>query len=126
MELGTLVVIPDNGLAYKGTVTAAIPATNQFTIPTLAGLGAGKFDGATNPSYAVVVKKGTGTGLAPQGEQQIVTAYNTNTGQFTTLPFTVPVAIGDEVQILTADLAANPAILNAISAGGIKDRKSVV
>jgi hypothetical protein len=114
MELGTLVVVPDSGLAYKGSVTAAAPATNQFTIPTLAGLGIGKFSGANSPFYAVVLRKNTGTSAAPQGEQKVITAYNTNTGQFTTLPFTVPIAINDEVQILSADLAANPTILSAI------------
>lgn len=116
-EFINLVVIPDTGLAYQGTVTAANPLTNQFTIPSLANLGAGKFTGATNPFFAVVTRKGTGTSGAPQGQQQIITAYNNTTGQFTTPAFTVPVAINDQIQILSADLAANPAILAAI--GGI-------
>lgn len=100
--------IGDNGLAYKGTVTD-VPGANQFTIPTIAGLGAGKFDGATNPYAAFVFRKATGTGAAPQGEVQQVTAYTDSTGTFTTAAFTVPVAVGDEILII------HPSISNAVA-----------
>ncbi len=39
---------PAEGLTYYGVVDA-VPGANQFTIGALAGLGAGKFAGATNP-----------------------------------------------------------------------------
>ncbi len=122
ITLGTLFVIltsmaggggpgpaPEEGLFYYGIVdTAAAP---QFTISALAGLGAGKFNGPTNPYYAFVFRKGTGTGLAPQGEQQAVTAYATATGAFTTAAFTAPVAIGDEILIIHPSLAAALVVL---------------
>ena len=89
----------DNGLAYKGIVTA-IPTLNQFTIPTLARKGAGKFDGATNPYIAFVMRDAGGLGAAPQGETQVITAYDTVTGTFTTAAFTAPVTVGDEIIIV--------------------------
>jgi hypothetical protein len=93
------------GLFYKGTVTA-VPGANQFTIPDLAGLGAGKFDGATNPYYAFVLRDAGGAAAAPQGEQQPITAYNTATGTFTTTAFTAAVGVGDEILIVSPYLAA--------------------
>ena len=99
-----------SGLILQGVVTA-VPGANQFTIPTLANLGAGKFDGATNPYYAFVLRDGGGAGLAPQGEQLPITAYNSATGTFTTAAFTVPVAVGDEILII------NPALAHAIALG---------
>lgn len=96
------------GLYYSGTV-GAVPGANQFTIAALAGLGAGKFDGATNPYAAFVLRDALGTGVAPQGELQVITAYVTATGTFTTAAFTAAVAVGDEILII------NPALANAIT-----------
>lgn len=104
----------DTGLAYKGTVTA-VPGANQFTISSMIGMGVGKFDGATNPYSAFVFRKGTGTGGAPQGEIQVVTSFDNNTGNFTTAGFTVDVAVDDEVILLHPSLAD---ILSG-SSGGI-------
>jgi len=96
---------PREGLSYYGVVDA-VPGANQFTIGSLAGLGAGKFDGATNPYYAFVLRDAGGAGAAPQGEQLPITAYVTATGVFTTVAFTAAVAVGDEILILHPDLAA--------------------
>ena len=94
----------DTGLAYKGLVTA-IPGANQFTIPSFIGKGLGKFNGATGPYGAYVFRDAGGLGAAPQGEMQLVTAFNSLTGTFTTAAFTVPVQIGDEIIIMNPSLA---------------------
>jgi hypothetical protein len=91
------------GSVYYGVVTA-VPGANQFTIATLAGLGAGKFAG-TNPYRAFVLRDAGGASAAPQGEQQSITAYTTATGAFTTDAFTAAVAVGDEVLIIHPRLA---------------------
>lgn len=96
------------GFYYYGKVTA-IPGANQFTIPELAGLGAGKFAGATSPYHAFVMRDDGGAGAAPQGEHQAVTAYNTATGGFTTVAFTVAVAVGDEIMIV------HPALIGVLT-----------
>lgn len=101
---------PSEGLSYYGVVDA-VPGANQFTIGSLAGLGAGKFDGVTNPYYAFVLRDAGGAGAAPQGEQQAITAYTTATGSFTTAAFTAAVTVGDEILILHPDLAAALVIL---------------
>jgi hypothetical protein len=101
---------PPEGLSYYGVVDAA--AAPSFTISGLAGLGANKFVGITNPYSAFVLRKGTGTGLAPQGEIQAITAYVTATGTFTTAAFGGGgVAVGDEILII------NPSVANSIMSG---------
>src|SRR4030065_1779056 len=57
---------PEEGLFYHGVVDA-VPGANQFTIGALAGLGAAKFEGATNPYYVFVLRDAAGGGAAPQG-----------------------------------------------------------
>jgi len=96
----------NQGLVYYGVVTA-VPAANQFTIPTLAGLGAGKFTevGGLGQYYAFVFRDAAGGSVAPQGESQLITNYGTATGNFTANAFTVPVDIGDEILIIHPFLA---------------------
>ena len=106
---------PTEGLSYYGVVDA-VPGANQFTIGSLAGLGAGKFDGATNPYSAFVLRDAGGAGAVPQGELQAVTVYITATGVFTTGAFTVAVAVGDEILIINPALA-NAFVLPAIAHG---------
>jgi hypothetical protein len=77
-----------------------IPGANQFTVPQLAGFPAGSFASAANPWQVMVIVKGTGTGAAPQGQQQPVTAYAPLTGTFTTSAFTSAIAAGDKVVLL--------------------------
>lgn len=96
--------VTTSGLCFLGTVTA-VPGANQFTVPTLSGLGAGKFAGATNPYSTFVFRDAGGASAAPQGEVQTITAYVTTTGVFTTNAFTAPIAVGDEVLILHPALA---------------------
>jgi hypothetical protein len=96
---------PTEGLVYYGVVDD-VPGGNQFTIGGLAGLGAGKFNGATSPYYAFVLRQNLGAAAPPQGEQQPITAYNTATGAFTTAAFTAPVTVGDEILILHPNIAA--------------------
>ena len=107
--------IQNKNLALKGVVTA-IPGANQFTIPILAGQGIGSFVDVANPHWAFVLLTHGGTGAAPQGEQQLVTAYNSTTGTFTTNAFTAPVGSGDWVLILHPDIANMAAVLSAIGA----------
>lgn len=93
------------GLAFYGTVDA-VPGANQFTINSLAGLGAGKFNGANNPYFAFVFRDAVGAAAAPQGEQQPIVGYVTATGTFTTAAFTAAVAVGDEIIIFSPHIAA--------------------
>jgi len=94
------------GLVYYGVVTE-IPAPNEFTIPTLAGLGAAKFTDMSGiaPYYAFVFRDAAGGGAAPQGEYQPITNYGTGSGTFSSNAFTVPLGIGDEILIIHPFLA---------------------
>jgi hypothetical protein len=108
---------PAEGLSYYGVVDA-VPGANQFTIGALAGLGAGKFAGATNPFMAFVIRDAGGASAAPQGEQQAITAYVTATGVFTTAAFTAAVAVGDEILLLHPDVAGIIMILANLAVPG--------
>ncbi len=95
------------GLSYYGVVST-VPGANQFTIPVLAGLGAGKFSNVV-PSLAYqafVLRDAAGGSAAPQGESQPISGYATNTGNFSAGVFTSAVAIGDEILIIHPFLAA--------------------
>jgi hypothetical protein len=102
--------VPDGGLSYKGVVTA-IPGVDQFTIASLAGMGVGKFAGATNPYTAFVMRDAGGLSAAPQGEKNPVTAYDSVTGTFTSPGFSVPIDVGDEIIILSS-------VIGGIGGGG--------
>jgi len=95
---------PTEGLSYYGVVDGA--AAPAFTIGALAGLGAGKFAGATNPYQVFVLRDAGGASAAPQGEMLPVTVYTTATGEFTTAAFSADIAVGDEILILHPTLAA--------------------
>jgi len=94
------------GLVYYGVVTE-VPGVGEFTIPTLAGLGAAKFidTSLVNQYYAFVFRDAAGGGDAPQGESQPITNYGTGGGTFASNAFTVPVGIGDEILIIHPFLA---------------------
>jgi hypothetical protein len=100
----------NSGIVFRGTVGAADPGVS-FTIGGLAGQGAGAFIDANTPWYAYVFRDAGGAAAAPQGEQQKVTGYTTATGLFTTDAFTVPVAVGDDVMIMSGRIATVPDIL---------------
>jgi len=108
---------PQEGLVYYGVVDA-IPGANQFTIGSLAGLGAGKFVSPTNSYYAFVLRDAGGLSAAPQGEFQAITAYATATGIFTTAAFTAAVGVGDEILILHPSIAASIAIILNLAVPG--------
>jgi len=109
---------PSEGLSYYGVVDA-VPGANQFTIGSLAGLGAGKFADVTNPYYVFVLRDAGGLSAAPQGEQLPVTVYVTATGVFTTAAFTAAIGVGDEILILHPDVAAVLVILAALGVPAI-------
>ncbi len=113
---------PEEGLTYYGIVDA-VPGANQFTISALAGLGAGKFAGATNPYQAFVLRDAGGASAVPQGELLPVTAYVTATGIFTTAAFTAAIAVGDEILILHPSLAS---LLSPTVAGGLQIRATPI
>lgn len=92
-----------SGLYFSGTVDS-IPGANQFTITSLAGLGASKFLGA-NPYYAFILRDAGGAAAAPQSELQAITAYDTALGTFTTAAFTAAVDVSDEVLVIHPSLA---------------------
>ncbi len=108
-----------SGLILSGTVTV-VPGADQFTIPTLAGLGAGKFSGVTKPFRVFVFRDAGGASAAPQGQMQTITAYNTISGTFTAPGFAPAIDNGDEILILNPRLAEIADIL-AIVAGGQAD-----
>ncbi len=108
-----------SGLILSGTVTV-VPGADQFTIPTLAGLGAGKFSGATKPFRAFVFRDAGGASAAPQGQMQAITAYDSATGTFTAPGFIPVIDVGDEILILNPRLAEIADIL-AVVAGGQSD-----
>ena len=102
-------ILGSGGLAYGGTVTAAVPGAS-FTIASLAGLGAGKFASTTQPPYRayVLCDASGGIGGAPEGEIAAITGYTTASGLFTPNgppAFTVDIAVGDEVLILHPRIA---------------------
>jgi len=109
---------PKEGISYYGIVDA-VPGAQQFTIGSLAGLGAGKFADVTNPYYVFVLRDAGGAGAAPQGEQLPVTAYATATGIFTTAAFTADIAVGDEILILHPDIASVLVILAGLGVPGV-------
>ena len=94
----------NQGLCYYGVVTD-VPGANQFTIATMAGLGANKFAIVGGLSYYAFVFRDAAGGVAPQGESQEITNYATNTGNFTANAFTIDVDIGDEILIIHPFLA---------------------
>jgi hypothetical protein len=98
----------NSGVSFRGTVTADDPGVS-FTIAGLAGQGVGAFTDANTPWYAYVLRDGGGAAAAPQGEVQKVTGYTSATGLFTTDAFTVAVATGDDIVIVSA------ALINSLS-----------
>lgn len=113
------------GLLYKGDVTA-VPLPNQFTIPTLKGLGAGLFADATAPYQAFVARTAGGAGAAPQGQMQPITGYVDGTGVFTAAPFTVAVGIGDLVMIVHPRLAEVLKLVTSVGDPSAHTLKSLV
>ena len=112
----------NSGMWYYGVVTA-VPGANQFTVVTLAGLGAGIFDFVGGEGYrAFVLRDAGGVSAAPQGEFRNVTAYDTATGTFTTDAFTAAVAVGDEIVIINPRLAESQVIA---ARGGVETLESL-
>ena len=101
------------GLYFYGAVTA-IPGADQFTIPTLAGLGVNKFADATAPYRAFVFRDAAG-GIAPQGQMKPITGYVTATGVFTAAGFAPAITAGDEILILHPRLAEVADILALVT-----------
>jgi hypothetical protein len=99
----------NSGIVFRGAVSAADPGVS-FTIGGLAGQGVGAFIDAATPWYAYVFRDAGGAAAAPQGEQKLVTGYTSATGLFTTEAFTTPVAVGDDVIIMSGRIAAIPEI----------------
>lgn len=112
IDIATMIgaIAEESGLVFRGTVTA-VPGANQFTIPTLTGIGVGSLTDVNAPYQAFVMRDNAGIGGAPQGEIQPVTAYVSGTGVFTTNAFTVAVGVGDEILIL------HPSFLTPAAAG---------
>lgn len=103
----------NSGLVFYGVVTD-VPGANQFTLTELIGQGAGKFADATNPWSAYVFRDAGGLGAVPQGEIQLITAYNTLTGDFTTIAFTAAVAVNDEILIVHPSIAGGVSSLDSV------------
>ncbi|MDD4985693.1 MAG: hypothetical protein PHQ43_07885 [Dehalococcoidales bacterium] len=97
------------GLVFDAEVTAWTSPTS-FTAPGLAGQGAGFFIGWT----VYVVRDIGGLAAAPQGESQLVTAYDTSSGRITHVAFTVPLAVGDSVYLLHPSIANVSAAILAV------------
>lgn len=105
------------GLSYYGVVTA-VPGVNQFTIPTLAGLGENAFvaPGAGSYAYgAFVLWDAGGVPVAPQGETSNITDYVSATGVFTTAAFSAAVGVGDHILLIHPALAQVFTIVAALA-----------
>jgi hypothetical protein len=70
----------------------------------------GAFIDANTPWYAYCFRDAGGAAGAPQGEQKLVTGYTSATGLFTTEAFSVPIAVGDDMIIMSGRIAAIPDI----------------
>jgi hypothetical protein len=82
-------------LARYGVVTQVVSPT-QFIAAGLAGSGDQFFQ-----DWAIfVIRKADGTGLPPQEEGPLCLTYNSATGTFTHVAFTVPLSVGDELTLL--------------------------
>lgn len=108
---------PTEGLSYYGVVDD-VPGANQFTIGSLAGLGAGKFADAVNPYQVFVLRDAGGLAGAPQGEMLPVTAYATATGIFASAAFTFAIGVGDEILIIHPAVAAG---ISGVAIAGYPD-----
>ena len=94
-------------LAHFGIVASVLSPT-VFEVNGLVGFGVGAFIG----NSLFVSRKATGTGLAPQGETQVITGYVNSTGQITIAAgFTVAISVGDEILVTPVSIASIPAIL---------------
>jgi hypothetical protein len=94
-------------LNFFGEVTRIISAT-QFECATLAGKG----DGFFQDWDIYVVRKGTGTGVAPQGDKAPCSAY-TNLGVFTHGGFdTTALVVGDQLYLMHPFLGNNTNIVD--------------
>ncbi len=94
-------LLPEKGLVKHSFVSAVISAT-QFDAAGLIGQGNSDFIGWN----VYVLRKGTGTGAAPQGEQQIATAFINATGRVTCPAFTAPLAVGDEIMMIHPNIGS--------------------
>jgi len=103
----------NSGLCHGGLVTN-VPAANQFTIPTLAGLGNARFADVVAPFQAFVAWDAGALGALPQGQMNPVTVYDSVTGTFTALGFGGGgIAAGDWVLLVHPSIAG---VLLAIAA----------
>jgi hypothetical protein len=103
------------GLSFKAPVTSKVGCgTNDFICDAFKGIGEGAFVG-TAPYRCFIFRKGTGTGLAPQGETQNVTAFVSSSGKVTTAAFTVEVTGGDEVILMHPRIAELASILAKVT-----------
>lgn len=114
----------NSGIVFRGVVSAAVPGVS-FTIGGLAGQGAGAFIDTNTPWHAYVFRDAGGAGAAPQGEQKQITGYTSATGLFTTEAFTAPVAVGDNVIVMSGRIATIPDILTAVNALGVQANLTV-
>ena len=89
-------------LAHFGIVASVLSPT-VFEVNGLVGFGVGAFIG----NSLFVSRKATGTGLAPQGETQVITGYVNSTGQITIAAgFTVAISVGDEILVTPVSIAS--------------------
>lgn len=101
MTTGGGVPVVRYDLAHYGTVSAVTSPT-VFTIGALANFGPSAFVGYS----CYVLRKGTGTGLAPQREKQPISA--SLQGRITiSAAYTIPIAVGDEVLLLHPSVASS-------------------
>jgi hypothetical protein len=89
-------------------VTSVLSPT-VFICSGLAGQTSGQYIGYS----AAVLYDGGGTGAAPQGEKQLITAFNGNTGQMSIAAgYTAAIAVGDVLLLL------HPSVANGMNSSG--------
>ena len=91
------------GLSFWGRVTSVISAT-QFTCNMLRGKG----DALFQLWLVTVVRKGDGSGGAPQHDGALITAYVSTTGLFTHTAFsTGNLSVGDEIYVIYPEIISS-------------------
>jgi hypothetical protein len=100
LDVAAAAAFVNSGLIFKAEVTSKVGCgANDFICSSLIGIGTGVFADAVTPYTCFVFRDAGGAKAAPQGEHQLVSAYDSATGKFTTAAFTASVEVGDTVII---------------------------
>jgi hypothetical protein len=105
LDVAAAAAFVNSGLIFRAEVTSkAGCGADDFICSSLIGIGTGVFADAVSPFICFVLRQHDGAGASPQGEHQLISAYASATGKFTTAAFINPIDVGDTVLIMHPDL----------------------